>query len=107
LTLIQDVKTNYFNDRTYFNNGGYERLKVYEALAYARLNERNKALALGKLIDRNQFFAFSKTYDSCFYYSLQILTGEKTKAQILSSEDGSLVTKLHLEKVIDVLITRR
>jgi hypothetical protein len=106
LSLIQDVRLHYFNEKTYFNNGGYERLKVYEALAYARLNNRNKALTLGKLIDRNLFFAFSKTYDSCFYYSLQILTGEKTKAQILSSQDGILVTKLQLDNVIDVLIDR-
>ena len=106
LSLIQDVRLHYFNEKTYFNNGGYERLKVYEALAYARLNDRNKALTLGKLIDRNLFFAFSKTYDSCFYYSLQILTGEKTKAQILSSQDGILVAKLQLDNVIDVLIDR-
>jgi hypothetical protein len=107
LALIQDVKTNYFNDNTYFNNGGYERLKVYEALAYARLNNNKKAKILGKLIDRNRFFAFSKTYDSCFYYALQILTGEKTKAQVLTSPDGVLISNLQLDKVIDLLISRR
>ncbi len=97
LSLIQDVRLHYFNEKTYFNNGGYERLKVYEALAYARMNEKKKAEALLKAIDPNQFFAFSKAYDSCFISALRQLLGKPVKV-------NEAFKNLQLECVVQHLI---
>lgn len=94
LALIQDVKLNYFNEKTYFNNGGYERLKVYEAIAYARTNEKKKAAALLKTINPNNFFAFSKAYDTSFIVALNILLDKKQAC-------NEQLTALKLDRVVD------
>jgi hypothetical protein len=88
-------------DHTFYNNGEWERYKIYKAYVLCYYQNVTGAKMISQKIDPAKFHAFSKQYDMIFYQVLNYkISGDLDS---LKQAEG-IAKKIQYNKLIDILL---